>query len=77
MADPTQDNPTPQPDEIAEDTSYPDHVDPDVPEADALEQAREWSGDPTKTEPTIPIDVNEADALEQEQEPGGQEEEYR
>lgn len=77
MPDPTQDRPTPEPDEIQEETSYPDHVDADVPEADALEQAREWSGDPTKRKPKIPIDVNEADALEQAQEPGGEEEEYR
>ena len=40
-----------------------------VPEADAQEQEREWSGDESPDAPvTVPPDAPEADALEQAQE---------
>lgn len=55
----------------------PETLPPDAPEADALDQARDWAADADRRElGAPPIDVPEADFLEQ-QEPAGLEEEER
>jgi len=41
-------------------------IPPDAPEADALEQAREWSDEEPAEEPEIPGDAPEADVLDQQ-----------
>lgn len=60
-----EERPERDPEEIEKTTDLPDHVDPDVPEADALEQSRDWSKTKADDKPRIPPDVNEADALDQ------------
>lgn len=71
-----EERPERDPEEIDESTGLPDHVDPDVPEADALEQSRDWSKAGGE-KPKIPIDVNEADALDQSREAWTEEDEER
>lgn len=71
-----EERPEKDPEEIEGSQELPDSVDPDVPEADALEQARDWSK--AKGEkPHIPPDVNEADALDQSREAWSEEDEER
>ena len=41
-------------------------IPPDTPEADALEQAREWSNEEPDESPEIPSDAPEADVLDQQ-----------
>ena len=42
-------------------------IPPDAPEADALEQARQWTDDEEAVEPSeIPVDAPEADVLDQQ-----------
>jgi hypothetical protein len=41
-------------------------IPPDIPEADALEQAREWSDEEDVETPEIPGDAPEADVLDQQ-----------
>lgn len=48
----------------------------DAPEADALEQEREWAEEEEIPHVRIPIDAPEADALDQEREAGLDEDEY-
>jgi hypothetical protein len=43
----------------------PREVPPDAPEADVLEQAREWEDDEIERPRRVPIDAPEADVLEQ------------
>lgn len=57
--------------EEQDDQEAPKQIDADVPEADALDQARSWGGAKRSEQPRIPDDVNPADALEQSQEVGG------
>jgi hypothetical protein len=64
-------------DEIEKKDEFPEHVEMDVPEADALEQEREWEPGSERPNPDIPIDVNEADALDQSREAGQEPEEPR
>jgi hypothetical protein len=49
---------------------FPDHVDIDVPEGDALEQEKSWEPGSKQPNPDIPMDVNEADALDQARDAG-------
>jgi hypothetical protein len=67
---------TPEPTDLSDDEEpqEPDHVDPDVNEADALEQARSWGESGGKPKLEIAIDVPEADAVEQAQDVGGADE---
>jgi hypothetical protein len=39
--------------------------DPAIPEADALEQSRDWTGDEEDEQVALPPDVSELDALDQ------------
>lgn len=55
----------------SDDSDYPDRIDADVPEADALEQSRSWGDGKRPDKPRIPDDVNAADALEQSQDVSG------
>jgi hypothetical protein len=41
-------------------------IPPDAPEADVLEQAREWSDEEPADAPEIPSDAPEADVLDQQ-----------
>lgn len=52
------------PEERAEEP-YPEKVDADVPETDALEQAQPWEKAADDLPREIPLDVPEADALDQ------------
>lgn len=77
MADRNPERPEEDLVEESNNDGFPDEVAPDVPEADALEQARGADEAPRRVKPAIPIDVNEADALEQAQEVSGGDEERR
>ncbi|MFP5299021.1 MAG: hypothetical protein ACLGHL_08550 [Actinomycetota bacterium] len=71
-----EERPEKDPEDLVDNDELPDRIDPDVPEADAIEQSREWSkagGD----KPKIPADVNEADALDQSREAWSEEDEDR
>lgn len=58
-------------------SELPKEIGADVPEADALEQARPWSGAGKNPDPKIPMDVPEADALEQAREAWDEDDEER
>ena len=64
----------PAPEEASD---LPTEIDADVPEADALDQARPWSGSGKGPDPKIPMDVPEADALEQAREAWDEDDEER